>query len=173
MLFGLALLLMMVLPSATWNALSRFVAPWSPIERYTFAQIERLPDRLVVPHGESFSVDADLKQDTRWSPNRGTLTLAKHTPIQSSLESNRYQFVLPSLSSDSSLQLRIGDYTHQMKIEPKLRPELTSLLAEVKERLTALGAELMPMTPAEFTKFVGVEIDESGKVIKAANIKVQ
>jgi tripartite-type tricarboxylate transporter receptor subunit TctC len=44
---------------------------------------------------------------------------------------------------------------------------------ELKERLTALGAEETPMTPAEFTKFVGVEIDESGKVIKAANIKVQ
>ena len=44
---------------------------------------------------------------------------------------------------------------------------------EVKERLTALGAEAMPMTPAEFSKFVGAEIDESGKVIKAANIKVQ
>ena len=44
---------------------------------------------------------------------------------------------------------------------------------EVKERLTALGAEAMPMTPVEFTKFVGVEIDDSGKVIKAANIKVQ
>jgi len=44
---------------------------------------------------------------------------------------------------------------------------------DVKERLTALGAEAMPMTPVEFTKFVGAEIDESGKVIKAANIKVQ
>ena len=37
----------------------------------------------------------------------------------------------------------------------------------------ALGAEAMPMTPVEFTKFVGAEIDDSGKVIKAANIKVQ
>ena len=45
--------------------------------------------------------------------------------------------------------------------------------AEVKERLTALGAETLPMTPVEFTKFVGAEIDDSGKVIKAANIKVQ
>ena len=44
---------------------------------------------------------------------------------------------------------------------------------EVTERLTALGAEAMPMTPADFTRFVGMEIDESGKVIKAANIKVQ
>ena len=44
---------------------------------------------------------------------------------------------------------------------------------EVAERLSTLGAELMPMTPAEFTKFVNVEIDDSGKVIRAANIKVQ
>jgi tripartite-type tricarboxylate transporter receptor subunit TctC len=44
---------------------------------------------------------------------------------------------------------------------------------EVAERLTTLGAELMPMTPAEFTKFVNAEIDDSGKVIRAANIKVQ
>jgi tripartite-type tricarboxylate transporter receptor subunit TctC len=44
---------------------------------------------------------------------------------------------------------------------------------EVRERLAALGAEAMPMTPAEFTKFVGAEIEESGRVIKAAGIKVQ
>ena len=45
--------------------------------------------------------------------------------------------------------------------------------AEVKERLAALGAEPMPMTTPEFTKFVDTEIEDSGKVIRAANIKVQ
>jgi tripartite-type tricarboxylate transporter receptor subunit TctC len=45
--------------------------------------------------------------------------------------------------------------------------------AEVKERLAALGADPMPMTPPEFTKFVDTEIEDSGKVIRAANIKVQ
>jgi tripartite-type tricarboxylate transporter receptor subunit TctC len=44
---------------------------------------------------------------------------------------------------------------------------------EMKERLTALGAEAMPMTSAEFTKFVNTEIVDSGKVIKTAGIKVQ
>ena len=44
---------------------------------------------------------------------------------------------------------------------------------EVKERLAALGAEPMPMTPAEFDRFVADEIEDSGKVIKAAGIKVQ
>jgi tripartite-type tricarboxylate transporter receptor subunit TctC len=46
-------------------------------------------------------------------------------------------------------------------------------LPDAKERLAALGAEAMPMTPAEFRKFVHDEIDESAKVIKAAGIRVQ
>ncbi len=45
--------------------------------------------------------------------------------------------------------------------------------ADAKERLTALGAEAMPMTPAEFRRFVQKEIDDSAKVIKAAGIKIQ
>lgn len=45
--------------------------------------------------------------------------------------------------------------------------------ADAKERLSSLGAEAMPMTPAEFKTFVHHEIDESAKVIKAAGIKVQ
>ena len=44
---------------------------------------------------------------------------------------------------------------------------------EAKERLAALGAEAMPMSPAEFRKFVRDEIDDAAKVIKAAGIKVQ
>jgi tripartite-type tricarboxylate transporter receptor subunit TctC len=44
---------------------------------------------------------------------------------------------------------------------------------EAKERLTALGAEAMPMTPAEFRKFVQNEIADSGKVIKAAGIRIE
>ena len=46
-------------------------------------------------------------------------------------------------------------------------------LPDVRERLAGLGAEAMPMTPAQFTKFVHVEIEDSAKVIKAAGIKAQ
>jgi tripartite-type tricarboxylate transporter receptor subunit TctC len=44
---------------------------------------------------------------------------------------------------------------------------------EVKERMTALGAEAMPMTAAEFDKFMRTEMDDAAKVVKAAGIKVQ
>jgi len=49
----------------------------------------------------------------------------------------------------------------------------TAQSADVKERFATLGAEPMPMTPQEFTKFVHTEIEESAKVIKAAGIKAQ
>ena len=46
-------------------------------------------------------------------------------------------------------------------------------LPDIKERLATFGAEAMPMTSAEFRKFVQTEIDDSAKVIKAAGIKAQ
>jgi tripartite-type tricarboxylate transporter receptor subunit TctC len=44
---------------------------------------------------------------------------------------------------------------------------------DARERLAALGAEAMVMSPAEFRKFMRDEIDDSAKVVKAAGIKVQ
>ena len=44
-------------------------------------------------------------------------------------------------------------------------------MPDVRERMAALGAEAMPMTPAEFRRFMREEIAESAKVVKAAGIK--
>jgi tripartite-type tricarboxylate transporter receptor subunit TctC len=45
--------------------------------------------------------------------------------------------------------------------------------ANAKARLADLGVEAMPMTPAEFTKFVGSESDKWTKVIKAAGVTLE
>jgi len=44
---------------------------------------------------------------------------------------------------------------------------------EIKERFANLGAEPMPMTPAEFRAFTRADVESSAKVVKAAGIKVQ
>jgi tripartite-type tricarboxylate transporter receptor subunit TctC len=44
---------------------------------------------------------------------------------------------------------------------------------EVKERLVNLGAEPMPMTPAQFQAFTKRELDDSQKIVHAAGIKAQ
>ncbi|MGB6446706.1 MAG: hypothetical protein WBF47_16250 [Xanthobacteraceae bacterium] len=56
---------------------------------------------------------------------------------------------------------------------PKSSTGSTKKLAdpEIKARLADLGAVPMPMTPAEFSKFIADETEKWGKVIRAANIK--
>ncbi len=44
--------------------------------------------------------------------------------------------------------------------------------AEPKARLAELGVEAMPMTPAQCAKFIAGENDKWGKVIRAANIRL-
>jgi tripartite-type tricarboxylate transporter receptor subunit TctC len=60
-----------------------------------------------------------------------------------------------------------------IEIIDRLNKEIDAALAdpEIKARLAAIGAVAMPMTPAEFGKFVADETEKWGKVIRAANIK--
>jgi tripartite-type tricarboxylate transporter receptor subunit TctC len=44
---------------------------------------------------------------------------------------------------------------------------------EVRERLASLGAEPMSMTPAQFSRFVKSEIEDSARIAQAAGIKLQ
>ena len=44
---------------------------------------------------------------------------------------------------------------------------------ELNARLTQEGAELNPMTPAQFSEHVRVEIERIGKVVKAGNITAE
>jgi tripartite-type tricarboxylate transporter receptor subunit TctC len=57
----------------------------------------------------------------------------------------------------------------------KINRDVNRVLREpdVRERMTALGAEAMQMTPQEFDKFMRMEMDDGAKIVKAAGIKVQ
>jgi tripartite-type tricarboxylate transporter receptor subunit TctC len=55
----------------------------------------------------------------------------------------------------------------------KLNREIDAALADpnFQTRLADLASSPMPMTPAEFGKFIADETEKWGKVIRAANIK--
>jgi tripartite-type tricarboxylate transporter receptor subunit TctC len=61
------------------------------------------------------------------------------------------------------------------EIVDKINADVARVLQtpDARERLAALGAEPMVMTPAEFRKFMRDEMDDSAKVVKAAGIKAQ
>jgi tripartite-type tricarboxylate transporter receptor subunit TctC len=61
------------------------------------------------------------------------------------------------------------------EIVERLNREINAGLAEgrIKGRLADLGGEPMPTTPAEFGKLVADETEKWGKVIRAANIRLE
>jgi tripartite-type tricarboxylate transporter receptor subunit TctC len=61
------------------------------------------------------------------------------------------------------------------EVVEKINRDVNQVLreADVKERMAALGAEAMPMTVAEFDRFMRSEMEDAARVVKAAAIKVQ
>ena len=129
---AIAVVAMLVVPSAGFNALQRWLAPWSNTERYTFAQLDQLPEKLYVPYSEDFTLGAKIAEDSAWTPKQATARIGKQPPVEVALESNEYQFNLPPQKEDGVVQLSVGDARKSIPVEPKLRPELTELLAEVE-----------------------------------------
>jgi hypothetical protein len=127
---AVALGLLLIVPAAARSGWAR-LSPWSDAPRYTFAALEPLPNRLVVAHGEPFSVTANLAGGTIWRPSRGTAHLGDQPPVTALLKDGRYQFELPPQIDAGRLEVRIGDARQRVQIQPTLRPELTSIVAAV------------------------------------------
>ena len=123
--------LLAAFPDAATNAWRRLLAPWSNIPRYTFAAVQPLPDKMVVAHGEPFSVAARLRAKTAWRPREGMVQLGEQHPITAPLRDGQYAFEIPSQIDPGWIDVRIGDSAQRVRVEPKLRPELTSVIAEI------------------------------------------
>lgn len=123
--------LFVLFPAAASNALARFAAPWMDTPRYTFAAVEALPQQMIVPHGEPFTVSIRLRDGSRWQPTAGQVQLGLQQPVHASFSGDGYAFEMPPQIDSQDLQIRIGDYKQTVDIEPTLRPELASVVANV------------------------------------------
>ena len=115
-------LLLALFPAAAVNAWQRFLAPWGSTPRYTFTALEKLPDRLVVAHGEPFSLGMKLKDKTEWRPKQGVAQLGAQQPVGAALVENHYDFELPPQIDPGQLHVKIGDASQSVRVEPTLAP---------------------------------------------------
>ena len=120
------------IPATSWNAFARWLTPWRDVPRYTFAQLEGESGLRVVPYAEPFDVEARLKDDSPWKPDSGEARYANQIPVVATRDKSTYRFQLPPQTRDGHLTLRVGDARRSIPIEPKLRPALTQLIAEVE-----------------------------------------
>ncbi|MHA3772360.1 hypothetical protein ACXR0O_12575 [Verrucomicrobiota bacterium sgz303538] len=118
-------------PKAAFNALVRWVAPWSNVDRYTFASLDELPSELVVAHGEAFELACGLKEDSAWKPDTATARLNREEAQQAKFQDRHAVFRLAGQTQDGVLSLRVGDATRDVKIRPMHRPEMKELAAQV------------------------------------------
>jgi hypothetical protein len=123
--------LLTIYPAAATNAWARFMMPWHDTPRYTFAMVDPLPDHLVVAHGEPFSLTVKLAERTESRPHEGQAQVSAQTPVVAQITDGSYQFDLPPQIDKGWLDVRIGDYHKRIRLEPTLRPELNSIVADV------------------------------------------
>lgn len=117
--------------AAATNSWKRYLLPWLETPRYTFAAVESLPKSVVVPHGEPFSLPVKLQATTEWKPDSGEASLTGLEPVTARRHEDAYQFELPGQIQSGTLDIRIGDYIGKTTIDPKVRPELVDLTAQV------------------------------------------
>jgi len=129
----LAVAALTLVPDAAWNAMARWVTPWRDVERFTFAKIEKLPNRLVVPYAEPFDLKVLLDKDTRWSPSRAKARIGDQPVVVTGLKEGAYPLTFPPQKEDAALSLSLGDVRKKFNVLPRTRPELTAL--SVRTRL--------------------------------------
>ena len=120
-----------IAPAAAANAWARLAAPFAAIERFTFARVAPLPERVVVPHGESAEVRVALRDDTQWRPDDATLRIGRQPPMATRRDGDEYVFTVSPQVADGTLALAAGDARQRVRLAAVHRPELAGLEAEI------------------------------------------
>src|SRR4051812_28573628 len=121
---GLALMVVLFFTfnGAARNAFARWIAPWATIERYTFARVEKVPQRLVVPVAEPFQLPLKLAPDTQRTPEEGKGRIGKQPAVHAKLAEGEYPFAFPPQKADAAMSIAVGDVRKQVQLAPRPRP---------------------------------------------------
>ncbi|MFM8414714.1 MAG: proline-rich domain-containing protein [Planctomycetota bacterium] len=121
-----------LVPDAAANAWARFLAPWWPVERFTFTRVEPLPDTIVVPHGEPAELEVRLTEATRARPGRASVRIGGQPKLEGELAADRYTIAVPPQIAPATVSVAAGDWRQRTRLAPMLRPEITGLVAEIE-----------------------------------------
>jgi hypothetical protein len=129
---AVAVTLPLLVPAAAVNTWARFLSPWRLVERFTFTRVDRLPETLVIPHGEQTTVGVGLHADSRWRPARARAWIGGGAAVTADRDGDRYTLKLPPQVAETPLRLAVGDARQRVTIVPTFRPEIASIAASVQ-----------------------------------------
>ncbi|MES2476151.1 MAG: hypothetical protein V4640_10245 [Verrucomicrobiota bacterium] len=131
-LAGVAAAAFFVTPRAGWNALERWLMPFSKTERYTFTRLEHAPVYRAVAFGEAFEITLRLAKDSDQKPGEASGRFGVQVPVETTLAGDVYHFTFPGQQDGGVIRFRVGDLRHEMRIEPVARPAVESSLAVLR-----------------------------------------
>jgi hypothetical protein len=127
-----AVALPLVVPSAAANTWARFLSPWRLVERFTFTRVDRLPETLVIPHGEQTEIGVGLRAESQWRPAQAQARIGGGSALTADRAGDRYTLKLPPQVQEAPLRLAVGDARQRVTIVPTYRPEITGISARVQ-----------------------------------------
>ena len=104
----LALGLLAIVPAAAVNAWARLAAPWRTAPVYV-RRVETMPGRLVVPHGEPFTIAVKLRPGSAWTPPGESPSSASKAPVEARLENGRLLLHVAGTDRAGLVEIQIGD----------------------------------------------------------------
>lgn len=131
-MFVLAIIPMLLLPDAGWNALKRLVMPLAYIPRFTLVELQGLPRQKVVAHGEPFEVAGQVNYRSFWKPARLKARYALQNPLKAGVAGETFKIAVPGQVQKGTLRIKVGDAYHEIAVEPAHRPALTAMSASVE-----------------------------------------
>jgi len=115
---------------ALLNSFKRLIIPFSNLQRFTFVIPEQVPEKLIVPMEENFSLTVSLSKNTFLKPQKGVAEFQGNRIFSKNL-SNIYSFDFPGTSSQSIISLRIGDWQKKIAVIPVYRPSPIEIYTKV------------------------------------------
>ncbi len=127
-----AVLAFVTVNHAARNALVRWFLPLGHMPRYTFAKVEHLPARMVVPYAEPFRLPLRLASYTVWAPAQGSGRIGDQPWVNAPLVGSVYSLSFAPQKQDAPLNVWLGDVRKTVLVQPRPRPELEELTTRLK-----------------------------------------
>ena len=114
------------------NALSRWLNPFSSVERFTFVKINGIPKKMTVPHGEEFAIRCSLDKSSSIKPLSIKYRCGQEPARLAGLGQDVTVLKVSGQTKPVDLKIWSGDFSRTVRINPVHRPVLLSLEADVK-----------------------------------------
>jgi len=114
------------------NALSRWLNPFSSVERFTFVKINGIPKQMTVPHGEEFEIRCSLDKASSIKPLSIKYRCGQEPARLAALGQDVTVLKISGQTKPVNLKVWSGDFSRNVRINPVHRPVLLSLEADVK-----------------------------------------